>query len=120
MDEASPRHPSVSRVSEADLWKKLRIKRRLTHCIAILGRLVKGYGVHSFTVSDGSIRHGLADKATFMKIPKASRSTAIGPGQAPIVSLPAIGALDPIVDILFCVGLRESETCRVEEAVLLT
>lgn len=55
-----------------------------------------------------------------MKISKASRSTAIGPGQAPIVSLPAIGALDPIVDIVFWVGLRESEMCRVEKAVLLT
>lgn len=88
--------------------------------MAILGRLVKEYGVHSFTVSDGSIRHGLADKTTFMKISKASRSTAIGPGQAPIVSLPAIGALDPIVDILFWVGLRESEMFRVDRAVLLT
>lgn len=71
-------------------------------------------------VSDGSIRHGLADKATFMKISKASRSTAIGPGQPPIVSLPAMGALNPRVDILFWVGLRESDMCRAQEAVLLT
>ena len=55
-----------------------------------------------------------------MKISKASRSTAIGPGQAPIVSLPAIGALDPIVDILFWVGLLESEMRRVEAVVVLT
>jgi hypothetical protein len=99
---------------------KLEIDKRLTHCIAILGRLVKKYGVHSFTVSDGSIRHGLADKATFMKISRASRSTAIGPGQPPIVSLPAIGALNPRVDILFWVGLRESEMYHSEETVQLT
>jgi hypothetical protein len=90
---------------------KRKIDKMLTHCIAILGRLVKEYGVHSFAVSDGSIRHGLADKATFMRISKASRSTAMGPGQPAIVSLPAIGALDPSVDILFWVGLHESEMC---------
>jgi hypothetical protein len=59
-------------------------------------------------VSAGSTRHGFADKAIFMKISKASRSTAIGPGQPPIVSLPAIGALDPRVEILFWVGLAMS------------
>lgn len=40
-----------------------------------------------------------------MKISKASRSTAMGPGQPPIVSLPAIGALKPRVEIRFWVGL---------------
>jgi hypothetical protein len=98
----------------------LKIDIRPTHCIAILGRLVKEYGVHSFAVSEGSTRHGLADKATFMRISKASRSTAIGPGQPAIVSLPAIGALDPRVDILFWVGLHESKMCPFKEGVPLT
>jgi len=93
---------------------KLNLEQRLTHCIAILGRLVKEYGVHSFAVSAGSIRHGLADRATFMNISKASRSTAMGPGQPPIVSLPAIGALKPRVDILFCVGLTEIRIALLE------
>ena len=38
----------------------------------------------------------------------------MGPGQPPIVSLPAIGALKPRVDILFCVGLTKVRIALLE------